>query len=133
MERDYSPIRKNVTEYFQLYLFRHFVSISYLVKRNFLFFLHFFNTSLWFFGKNFFCRPFLSSKLQMSSCDFARQSKKKLVKMPVVLIIAKKGTLITSVFLFLNYTAGDRNRTGTVLLRQDFKSCASASSATPAL
>ena len=29
-------------------------------------------------------------------------------------------------------TAGDRNRTGTVLLRQDFKSCASASSATPA-
>ena len=28
--------------------------------------------------------------------------------------------------------AGDRNRTGTVLLRQDFKSCASASSATPA-
>ena len=32
---------------------------------------------------------------------------------------------------FLN--AGDRNRTGTVLPQQDFKSCASASSATPAL
>ena len=31
---------------------------------------------------------------------------------------------------FLN--AGDRNRTGTVLPQQDFKSCASASSATPA-
>ena len=30
------------------------------------------------------------------------------------------------------YHAGDRNRTGTVLLQQDFKSCASASSATPA-
>ena len=29
--------------------------------------------------------------------------------------------------------AGDRNRTGTVLPQQDFKSCASASSATPAL
>ena len=28
--------------------------------------------------------------------------------------------------------AGDRNRTGTVLPQQDFKSCASASSATPA-
>ena len=28
--------------------------------------------------------------------------------------------------------AGDRNRTGTVFLQQDFKSCASASSATPA-
>ena len=28
--------------------------------------------------------------------------------------------------------AGDRNRTGTVSLQQDFKSCASASSATPA-
>ena len=32
----------------------------------------------------------------------------------------------------LSLNAGDRNRTGTVLLRQDFKSCASASSATPA-
>ena len=31
-----------------------------------------------------------------------------------------------------SFNAGDRNRTGTVLLRQDFKSCASASSATPA-
>ncbi len=30
------------------------------------------------------------------------------------------------------FDAGDRNRTGTVLLQQDFKSCASASSATPA-
>ena len=30
------------------------------------------------------------------------------------------------------YNAGDRNRTGTVFLQQDFKSCASASSATPA-
>ena len=30
------------------------------------------------------------------------------------------------------FNAGDRNRTGTVSLRQDFKSCASASSATPA-
>ncbi len=29
-------------------------------------------------------------------------------------------------------TAGDRNRTGTVFPQQDFKSCASASSATPA-
>ena len=28
--------------------------------------------------------------------------------------------------------AGDRNRTGTVSLQQDFKACASASSATPA-
>ena len=28
--------------------------------------------------------------------------------------------------------AGDRNRTGTVSLQQDFKSCASANSATPA-
>ena len=36
-------------------------------------------------------------------------------------------------FLSLFTNAGDRNRTGTVLLRQDFKSCASASSATPAL
>ena len=35
-------------------------------------------------------------------------------------------------FLSLFTNAGDRNRTGTVLLRQDFKSCASASSATPA-
>ena len=32
--------------------------------------------------------------------------------------------------VFLN--AGDRNRTGTVFPQQDFKSCASASSATPA-
>ena len=32
----------------------------------------------------------------------------------------------------LQFNAGDRNRTGTVLLQQDFKSCASASSATPA-
>ena len=31
-----------------------------------------------------------------------------------------------------NFTAGDRNRTGTVFPQQDFKSCASASSATPA-
>ena len=30
------------------------------------------------------------------------------------------------------FNAGDRNRTGTVLPQQDFKSCASASSATPA-
>ena len=30
------------------------------------------------------------------------------------------------------FNAGDRNRTGTVSLQQDFKSCASASSATPA-
>ena len=30
------------------------------------------------------------------------------------------------------YNAGDRNRTGTVSLQQDFKSCASASSATAA-
>ena len=30
------------------------------------------------------------------------------------------------------FNAGDRDRTGTVLLQQDFKSCASASSATPA-
>ncbi len=30
------------------------------------------------------------------------------------------------------FNAGDRNRTGTVFLQQDFKSCASASSATPA-
>ena len=37
-----------------------------------------------------------------------------------------------SMFLSHNYNAGDRNRTGTVLLQQDFKSCASASSATPA-
>ena len=35
-------------------------------------------------------------------------------------------------FPLLSITAGDRNRTGTVLLQQDFKSCASASSATPA-
>ena len=35
-------------------------------------------------------------------------------------------------WLELSLNAGDRNRTGTVLLRQDFKSCASASSATPA-
>ena len=35
-------------------------------------------------------------------------------------------------FLWSPTNAGDRNRTGTVLLRQDFKSCASASSATPA-
>ena len=39
-----------------------------------------------------------------------------------------KETLIFNV----SSNAGDRNRTGTVLLRQDFKSCASASSATPA-
>ena len=31
-----------------------------------------------------------------------------------------------------DYNAGDRNRTGTVSPQQDFKSCASASSATPA-
>ena len=37
-----------------------------------------------------------------------------------------------STFLLTLKNAGDRNRTGTVLLRQDFKSCASASSATPA-
>ena len=30
------------------------------------------------------------------------------------------------------FNAGDRNRTGTVFPQQDFKSCASASSATPA-
>ena len=32
----------------------------------------------------------------------------------------------------LFFNAGDRNRTGTVSPQQDFKSCASASSATPA-
>ena len=41
--------------------------------------------------------------------------------------------LRTHIFLSWHSTnAGDRNRTGTVFLQQDFKSCASASSATPA-
>ena len=40
--------------------------------------------------------------------------------------------LRTHIQLALSCNAGDRNRTGTVSLQQDFKSCASASSATPA-
>ena len=40
--------------------------------------------------------------------------------------------LRTHIFSSVSTNAGDRNRTGTVLLQQDFKSCASASSATPA-
>ena len=40
--------------------------------------------------------------------------------------------LRTHIQLALSCNAGDRNRTGTVSLHQDFKSCASASSATPA-
>ena len=40
--------------------------------------------------------------------------------------------IITLLSSALSMNAGDRNRTGTVSLQQDFKSCASASSATPA-
>ena len=40
--------------------------------------------------------------------------------------------LRTHILFSVSTNAGDRNRTGTVLLQQDFKSCASASSATPA-
>ena len=45
----------------------------------------------------------------------------------------KKRNAVNSTFLLLLTNAGDRNRTGTVFLQQDFKSCASASSATPAI
>ena len=41
-------------------------------------------------------------------------------------------TLINKGFEAPKLTAGDRNRTGTMSPPQDFKSCASASSATPA-
>ena len=49
----------------------------------------------------------------------------------------KKTSVRISLFIFwlsqeTIFTAGDRNRTGTVFPQQDFKSCASASSATPA-
>ena len=46
---------------------------------------------------------------------------------------SKKKRNITATVIFLSFmNAADRNRTGTVSLQQDFKSCASASSATAA-
>ena len=48
-------------------------------------------------------------------------------------IIKKLQTLDLQGFEAVLNRARDRNRTGTVSLQQDFKSCASASSATPAL
>ena len=53
---------------------------------------------------------------------------------PILIItsLKNKRNAVKSTFLLLLNTAGDRNRTGTVFLQQDFKSCASASSATPA-
>ena len=50
----------------------------------------------------------------------------------IFFINAKKHRSLNRCFLLRIYNAGDRNRTGTVFLQQDFKSCASASSATPA-
>ncbi len=51
-----------------------------------------------------------------------------------ILPYIKTDTSCSRVFLKYNcHNARDRNRTGTVLLQQDFKSCASASSATRAL
>ena len=50
-----------------------------------------------------------------------------------VLYPAELRTHIQFIVSETRYNAGDRNRTGTVFLQQDFKSCASASSATPAL
>ena len=47
-------------------------------------------------------------------------------------IIKKLQTLDLQGFEAALNRARDRNRTGTVSLQQDFKSCASASSATPA-
>ena len=47
-------------------------------------------------------------------------------------IIKKLQTLDLQGFEAVLNRARDRNRTGTVSLQQDFKSCASASSATPA-
>ena len=47
-------------------------------------------------------------------------------------IIKKLQTLDLQGFEATLNRARDRNRTGTVSLQQDFKSCASASSATPA-
>ena len=47
---------------------------------------------------------------------------KEIIEPPVI--------FVPEVLAFFN--AGDRNRTGTVSPQQDFKSCASASSATPA-
>ena len=49
-----------------------------------------------------------------------------------VLYPAELRTHIQFIVSETRYNAGDRNRTGTVFLQQDFKSCASASSATPA-
>ena len=49
-----------------------------------------------------------------------------------VLYPAELRTHIQFIVSETRYNAGDRNRTGTVSLQQDFKSCASASSATPA-
>ena len=49
-----------------------------------------------------------------------------------VLYPAELRTHIQFIVSRTRYNAGDRNRTGTVFLQQDFKSCASASSATPA-
>ena len=57
-----------------------------------------------------------------------------------IIIFSKKSTKflkikkdsISKTRLSLKIYAGDRNRTGTMLPPQDFKSCASASSATPA-
>ena len=49
-----------------------------------------------------------------------------------VLYPAELRTHIQFIVSETRYNAGDRNRTGTVFLQQDFKSCASASSATRA-
>ena len=91
------------------------------------------------------CNHFLSTPLPKTESHFPISSLLSIIKLTsskfkfVVLIISYIHTILnqTKNLSCLDrqkrfFNAGDRNRTGTVLLRQDFKSCASASSATPA-